>query len=279
MDQPKSIAAADAADALAADNRYCGGRLLDGAVKAERGKVQPDVRDRQKQCAEANEQFETAESLCGKDHRGELVFLYQRAADNDIQLATLSSNQKDMTVHLSRAKSRAQRLLELEPRRRETRDTLGCALEDQAWLVRGNDRLGPQGLYAQAVIEFTHALGEFGERVKARKDRGRCRYKWAEDEFSSPRPDQKLDESLLNEAKGDLSDVVSLAPNRTMRSKHTTGSRRSSLHYRAIEAKTPRRAATCGRRFGVGIGTSFGPRITEQALGRTDSPRIGLRGA
>jgi serine/threonine protein kinase len=236
-------AAADAAGALAADTRYCGGLVLDGAVKAARGKEQSDVRDRLKQCTEANEQFKMAESLCGKDHRSELVFLFQRAADNDIQLATLSSKQEEMNKHLDRAKSRAERLLELEPQRLEIRDTLGCTLEDQAWLVKGDNRLGPDGLYAQAVTEFTRALGGFGERVKPRLDRGRCRYKWAEDEFASRRqPEQKLDESRLNEAKGDLSDVVSLAPeSNDAIEAHYWLAKIERLHYRSLPVASPKR--------------------------------------
>jgi serine/threonine protein kinase len=238
-------ATSDAAEALAADDRYAGGHVLAGSVKARRGRAQPDARDRFKICGEANEQFNKAEALAGKDNRDELVVLYQRAADNDIQLAAASTaSLDDMKAHLARAKSRAERLLALEPQRLEIHDTLGCVLEDQAWLVKGSDRFEPQGgTYAQAVGAFEKALGGFGERVKARKDRGRCRYKWAEDKFANRKADEPLDETLLSEAKSDLTDAVNKSPNSNdALEAHFWLAKIERLHCQATDEKSPRRS-------------------------------------
>jgi tetratricopeptide (TPR) repeat protein len=205
-------AAADAAGAIATNDKYCGGHVLDGMVRAWRGKVQSDARDRLKLCTEADEQFKKAELLAGADNRGELVALYQRAADNDIQLAALKPQKPDKAEYLARSKARAEKLLELEPARNAVRETLACALEDQAWLVKSDKRFGADGLYAQAIAEFTRALGGFGDRSKARLDRGRCRFKWAEDKFKSKEDGGRLDEPLLGDAKDDLTEAVNAAP-------------------------------------------------------------------
>src|SRR5262249_32639277 len=87
-------------------------------------------------------------------------------------------------------------------------------------------------------------LGGFGERSKARLDRGRCRFKWAEDEYLSGNPAGRLNESLLTEAKGDLSDAVNRAPqsNDALEAHYWLG-KIERLHCAPLDPKSPRRAA------------------------------------
>ncbi len=140
-----------------------------------------------------------------------MILLYQKAADNCIKLANAYGRRKsaDMRKHLNSAKKYADDLLKLDRNRKEVYDTRGCTLEDMAWLREDPDRLGPTGKYAQAVDDFTKAIGGFGSRAAPYMHRGRCRFKWAEDESKKPGATGP-DLALLTEAENDLNLVFTL---------------------------------------------------------------------
>lgn len=245
-------AALDAKAAITADAQWSGGHTLSGSVDAERGKARPDVRDRVELCQAADRQFKKAEELAKNrnDARDELVLLYQRAGNNDIQLANLARSAADKRTFLASAKTRADQLLALDPKRLEIRDTAGCALEDMAWLLRGPNRFGPNGQYAQAIEEFTQALGGFGERATPWMHRGRCKFKWAEDSYLS-KAGPALDENLLRDAQSDLAE----AANRAGESVEAIEARFwqakiDRLRYRATDWRDPKRTTLHGSAVG-----------------------------
>jgi hypothetical protein len=238
------LAAKDAKAAIAADVQWSGGHTLSGSVDAERGKLQPDVSNRMELCHAADRQFQKAEELAKNraDARDELVLLYQRASNNDIQLAILARNDDDKIKHLTSAKDRADRLLALDSKRLEIHDTVGCALEDMAWLLRGPNRFGPNGQYAQAIDEFNRALDGFGERATPWMHRGRCKFKWAEDSFVS-RVGGGLDENLLRDSQSDLEAAVSRASDSVEALEaHFWQAKIERLRYRATDWRDPKRA-------------------------------------
>ena len=71
----------------------------------------------------------------------------------------------------------------------------------------------PKGKYSQAVDDFTTATGGLAARAAAFMHLGRCRFKWAEDEFNSaPRGAGKLDEEQLTTADSSLDEVFVRMP-------------------------------------------------------------------
>jgi serine/threonine protein kinase len=164
---------------------------------------------------EADGLFRTGIDRCGKrpEFRDELVLLYQRAANNCIQLANIVTSRAEMSQYLDDAKGFADKLLSLDSGRLEVYDTRGCALEDMAWLRKDADRLAPKGKYFQAVDDFTTATGGVGARPAAFMHLGRCQFKWAEDAYySAPAAGRKLDEERLAVADTSLEEVFSRTP-------------------------------------------------------------------
>ena len=190
--------------------------LLRGIVLINEATKAADLTTRNAKWREADGLFRTGIDRCGKrpEFRDELVLLYQRAANNCIQLANISSiPPAEMSQFLDDAKGFADKLLALDSGRLEVYDTRGCALEDMAWLRKDADRFGPKGKYAQAVDDFTTSTGGLAARATAFMHLGRCRLKSAQDEFiSAPNGNGKLDEEQLTAADSSLDEVFARTP-------------------------------------------------------------------
>jgi serine/threonine protein kinase len=195
--------------------------LLRGIVLVSKSGKDADLSARVGKWREADGLFRTGIERCAKrpEFRDELVLLYQRAANNCIQLANaiLTVNpvggRGEMSQYLDDAKGFADSLLKLDSGRLEVYDTRGCAFEDMAWLRKDADRLGEKGEYAQAIDDFTTATGGLGARAAAFMHLGRCKFKWVEDVYYSAKPAaRKLDEEQLNAADTSLDEVFSRTP-------------------------------------------------------------------
>lgn len=184
---------------------------LAGVVAVAQAEQDTDYKVRLKLWHSADKKFRRGIQLCQEkpdDWRDELVLMYQSAANNCIQIANRVTDRKEMSDQLDDAKNFADQLLKLEPDLKVLYDTRGCALEDMAWLRRDADRLGDTGKYAEAVKAFTEAVGGLGTRPTPWMHLGRCRFKWAEDEYQQAGGTRELDEGLLGDASGNLDQAI-----------------------------------------------------------------------
>jgi serine/threonine protein kinase len=189
--------------------------LLRGIALITQADKVPDLAVRLLKWREADTQFRTGLDQCGSrpEFRDEKVLLYQRAANNCIQLANdlEKTSPGEMRRFLDDAKGFADKLLQLDPGRMDGYDTLGCALEDMAWLRKDADRFTKNGKYAQAIEAFSKVTNDLGARATPWMHRGRCRFKWADDAQAQP-GSTGFDGGLVAAASADLDKVLDLSP-------------------------------------------------------------------
>ena len=192
--------------------------LLRGIALINRAEKTPDLALRIVKWRDADAQFRNGLEQCGsrEEFRDEKVLLYQRAANNCLLLANglaalNNSNPGEVRRFVNDAKAFADKLLILDPGRLDGYDTLGCALEDMAWLLKDSDRFVKDGKYAQAVDAFSKVTTDLSTRATPWMHRGRCRFKWAQDALNQP-GSTGLDGGLTAAAGADLDKVLDLAP-------------------------------------------------------------------
>lgn len=203
---------------------------LQGIAEGQPAKTAADFADRALACKDARTAFQSAVEL-GKDDREALLLALKHGADNDIMLANYSIGSSDkpdpgMRAVLLEAVSWSRRLLDETQNNPDAFDSLGCALEDLAWLMKDANRFEDSkidGRYRAAEDAFDSAINPTGTgasflsldphlRAKAYVHLGRCRFKWAEElQHAGKTADagKKLNQSLADLKKAqDL-----LAPN------------------------------------------------------------------
>jgi serine/threonine protein kinase len=190
------------ADADAAVPAVC---LLRGIVLIDQADSELDRTKRVKAWMAADDAFRAGLKLFAAPTEpgawwNELVLLYEHAADNCVKLAN-NVPRDQIAGFLEKADQDAKNLLAVDRTCLAAHDIRGCALEDMAWLVKGD---GMFAKYDQAVKAFTDGLGGFGARARARMHRGRCQAKWAADLSFSGKGEPGLVTELLDSAEADL---------------------------------------------------------------------------
>jgi serine/threonine protein kinase len=179
--------------------------LLRGLALVQEGDSKPAQGDRVAKWKAADAAFRDGlKKFPGPTDPGErwneMMLLYENAADNCIKLANNVSPEQ-AAGYLTAADQDAKNLLAVDRTCVAAHDIRGCALEDVAWILKGDDMFAK---YGEAVNAFTAGLGGFGARAKARMHRGRCHVKWAADLINSGKGKPGEASGLLDNAAADL---------------------------------------------------------------------------
>ena len=202
----------DAQSAMKADpkNPLC--ILLDAVETLESATGQTDTKVYLDRLRKADDEFKTsikAFQAHESDFDEALAIAYRRVAYNAINLAnTDQSTETGQAEELSEAVAWAEQLMSLKPDSAEGQNTLGCAYEDQAWLLRSPDRFQPDGPYARADESFRKAIDPTDPLPQVYLNRGRNLFKWAEDKYNARSQSESLDNTKLTQAKAQFQDAI-----------------------------------------------------------------------